>query len=454
MTQYDLAVVGAGPGGYPAAIYARKLGLKVVCIEKGLPGGTCLHVGCIPSKTLLHYTDLFSQFVDHAAIMKAEGACIDFQKLQAHKQKVIASLTSSLSHLFTNNGVDLVTGKARLTSATTIQVGEKEIRAKNILLATGSSSVALPFLPFDEKKVLSSTGALSLATVPASMTVVGTGVIGVELASVYRRLGTKVCCVELLPTVCSGLDLALSNGLLQALKKQGIECLLSTQVVSGKVTEQGVSLELKDANGSEFSSTSDVVLVAIGRRSHSMDLGLEEIGVKIQKNGALQVDSNFRTTVDSIYAIGDLIEGPMLAHRATEEGICVCELIAGRKAHIDYMSLPNVIYTFPECATVGLTEEEAKKTGRPYKAATSYLKGNPRAFTSGYDDGFVKVIADSKTDVLLGLHILAPQASEMISLGMVAISKKMTVKELSLLPFPHPTLSEAIKEACLQVIPK
>ena len=451
MTNYDLAVIGAGPGGYPAAIYASKLGLKVVCIEKGSVGGTCLNVGCIPSKTLLHFTDLFAQLVENEAIVKAQGAAIDFTALQTHKQKVIANLSASVAHLLSKNDVDFVAGKATLTSAHTIQVDDREITAKNILLATGSAPIALPFLPFDEKRVLSSTGALHLSAVPTSMVVVGAGVIGVELASVFQRLGTKVSCVELQPAVCSGLDLALSHGLLQALKKQKIEFLLSTQVVSGKVSDKEVSLELKGASGEKIDCTSDVVLVAIGRRPATMDLGLEAVGVKIQKNDSIQVDGSFQTTVDSIYAIGDLIEGPMLAHRATEEGIAVCDLLAGKKTRIDYMSLPNVIYTFPECATVGLTEEEVKKTERPYKVATAYLKGNPRAFACGYQEGFVKVIADGKTDALVGMHILSPQASEMIAIGMVAISQKMKVGELALLPFPHPTLSEAIKEACLQI---
>ena len=451
MTNYDLAVVGAGPGGYPAAIYASKLGLKVVCIEKGSVGGTCLHVGCIPSKTLLHFTDLFAQLAENEALIRAPGATVDFTVLQAHKQKVIANLSSSVAHLLSKNGIDFIAGKATLTSAHTIQVDGREITTKNILLATGSAPIALPFLPFDEKRVLSSTGALHLTTVPTSMVVVGAGVIGVELASVYERMGTKVSCVELLPTVCSGLDLALSHGLLQALKKQKIEFLLSTQVISGKVSEKGVSLELRRENGEKIERTSDVVLVAIGRRPATVDLGLEAVGVKIQKNGSVQVDGSFRTSVDSIYAIGDLIEGLMLAHRATEEGIAVCDLLAGKKTRIDYMSLPNVIYTFPECATVGLTEEEVKKTERPYKVATAYLKGNPRALASGYQEGFVKVIADGKTDALLGMHILSPQASEMIAIGMVALSQKMRVGELAFLPFPHPTLSEAIKEACLQI---
>jgi dihydrolipoamide dehydrogenase len=456
MTDYDLAVIGAGPGGYLAALYANQLGLKVVCIEKGTVGGTCLHVGCIPSKTLLHFTDLYAQLLENRTFIPTSTATVDFAALQAHKQKVIGSLSSAVSYLFSKNGVDLVTGKATLTSAHTIQVEGfgKEISAKNILLATGSLPIELPFLPFDEKKILSSTGALNLAAVPSSMLVVGAGVIGVELASVYARLGTKVRCVELLPTVCAGLDAALSQGLLQALKKQKIEFLLSTQVMSGKVSDKGVTLELKGQDGERASCTSDVVLVAIGRRSATKELGLEAAGVKVEKNGSIQVDGSFRTSVPSIYAIGDLIEGSMLAHRATEEGIAVCELLAGKKAAIEYMSLPNVIYTFPECATVGLTEEEVKKSGRPYKTATAYLKGNPRALASGYQEGFAKVIADAKTELLLGLHILSPQASEMISIGMVAISKKMKASELAFLPFPHPTLSECIKEACLQILRK
>ena len=444
---FDLAVIGTGPGGYPAAIRAAQLGLRVVAIEKAAVfGGTCLNVGCIPSKSLLHFTELVLE--SQGPIFTAGN--INFAQLNAHKEKAIALLGHSVQSLLQKNKVETVIGEAKLVNATRIVVNGKEIQAKNILLATGSEPIPLPFLPFDEKSILSSTGALALKQVPQSMIVVGAGVIGVEMASVFARLGTQVTVVELLPAVCSGLDSELSRELLKALENQEIKFLLSTKVVSGNIEEQSVTLQLQ--NEQVFDCSADVVLVAIGRRPSSQQLNLEKIGVTTLPGGFIQVDSSFRTSVPTVYAIGDLIQGPMLAHRASAEGVAVAEGLAGYPAPpVDYMALPNVIYTSPEAATCGLTEEEVKALKMPYKAKVAPLRGNPRAIATDTTVGFVKVIADEITGVLLGIHILSPHASELIAFGMLALSKKMKVADIADLPFPHPTFSESIKEACLQI---
>jgi len=453
-TKYDVVVIGSGPGGYVAAIRAAQLGLKTACIEK-MPslGGTCLNIGCIPSKTLLQATEDYQHLLKHG---KTEGIeysnlSYNFPQMMKRKSEVVKNLTDGVAKLFKGRNIDWIPGTGRLTSAHSVEVtnGDQKqtIEAENFILATGSEPIALPFLPFDEKKIVSSTGALSLPEVPKKMIVIGAGVIGVELASVYNRLGTEVTIVEMLDHICPAMDQALSKALLQSLKKQGILFHLSTQVMKGAVEGDNVAITIKEGETVSV-LTGNVVLVGVGRRPYSTGLGLQEMGISLTKRGFVEVDGSFRTALPNVYAIGDLIDGAMLAHRASDEGIAVAEIIAGKVPHINYMAVPNVIYTFPEVASVGLTEKESREAGFDLAVGTSYFRGNPRARCMGEDEGFVKVIGDSVSGRLLGMHIIGPHASEMIGEGVMAIEKKATLNEIAHASHAHPTLTEAIKEAC------
>ncbi|MBS0655569.1 MAG: dihydrolipoyl dehydrogenase [Verrucomicrobia bacterium] len=457
---YDVAVVGSGPGGYFCAMRASQLGLKVACIEEvSLLGGTCLHYGCIPSQTLLHSSELYARFAHEAAKrgIEIEKASSHFPLMMDQKIEVVGDLSAALKALFQKHHIDVIQGRGRITDKHTITVfsdaGKKQVTAKSIVLATGSRPVPLPFLPFDEKKILSSTGALSLQTLPKSMVIIGGGAVGVELASVYSRLGTKVTIIEMMPSICTGMERSLADALYELLKGQKIRFLLNSNVIGAKdLGAKGVQLWVRLGDGIETTITGSVVVVAIGRHPLSNDLGLLELNIDVTSKGNIMVNSQFRTSHPNIYAIGDLIDGPMLAHRATLEGIAVAEIIAGQKPRLDYTQVPNVIYTNPEAATVGLTEDMAKELGKSVLTGEYELKGNPRARCARNLDGFVKVVADAETKRLLGLHILASHASEMISVGAIALAKKMTLEELASLPFPHPTYSEAIKEACLAAL--
>lgn len=450
---YDVVVIGSGPGGYIAALRAAELGLKTACIEKDAElGGTCLNVGCIPSKALLQSSEDYWWVKNDAAEMgvHAENVRFDFMQIMERKAKVVKSLVDGVAGLFKQHHVDRIQGVGKLVSPHRIEVDngkEKvEIEAEYILLATGSEPIALPFLPFDEKRVLSSTGALSLPQVPKKMLVVGAGVIGVELASVYKRLGSEVVIVEMLDVICPAMDHAISKELLRVLKKQGLVFHLGVQVTKAVVESTSVTLTVKQGDREE-THTADVVLVAVGRRPYSRGLGLAEIGIETTKQGFVPVDSNFRTVVPNVFAIGDLIEGPMLAHKASDEGTAAVEIMAGRQPRINYMAIPNVIYTHPEVAAIGLTEKEAVGMGLKPKIGTSFFKGNGRARCAGETEGFVKVIGDSATGRLLGLHIIGAHASEMIGEGVLAIDKRATVADLAAASHAHPTLSETIKEA-------
>lgn len=426
---YDVVVIGSGPGGYVAAIRAAQLGLKTACIEKGKTlGGTCLNVGCIPSKVLLHDTE-----VSH-----------DFAKMMGRKTEVVSGFTSGIEFLFKKNKIDRISGHGKLKGPNTIDVDGKIIEAKNIVLATGSAPISLPFLPFDEKKILSSTGALALPSVPKKMLVVGAGIIGVELGSVYKRLGSEVVFIEFLDRICPAFDSALSKGLQKALTSQGMVFHLSHKVVKA----QGTTLTVQGPTG-ESQFTGDVVLVAVGRRPFSDNLGLETVGIQKDAKGFVSIDASFRTSQPNIFAIGDLVEGPMLAHKASEEGVVVAELIAGHHPTINYMTIPNVAYTHPEVASVGLTEEEVKARSLSYKVSQFPFKANSRARCIGDDEGFVKMIAEQKSRRILGVHILGPNASELIAEATLAMQLKATADQLADTCHAHPTLSEALKEAAL-----
>lgn len=443
---YDLAVIGSGPGGYIAAIYAARSGIKVICIEQMKTfGGTCLNVGCIPSKALLQSTEYFERVHQHG---KEHGIFfdelrVDLAEMMKRKEKVVTGLTEGVAYLFKKYKVETLKGKATLLTPTTIQVNDQEIQAKSIILATGSEPIPLPFLPFDEKIVLSSTGALSLPKVPKKMLMIGAGIIGLELGSVYRRLGTEVEVIEILDRPVPTLDLDLSKGIAQILKKQGIVFHFNT-----KVNEARVNGSVELITDSE-SFKGDVVLVAIGRRPYTQGLGIETLGIEKDKAGRIVIDDFFRTSVPNIYAIGDLIEGPMLAHKASEEGIAAVDCIAGKHSLVNYLSIPNVMYTWPEVAAVGMTEQEAKEANLEILIGKMPFKAVPKARCSGDEEGFVKIIGEKNSDRVIGMHIIGANASEIIHEGVLAIEKKMTLEDLGKICHAHPTLSEGIKEAAL-----
>jgi dihydrolipoamide dehydrogenase len=451
---YQVVVIGSGPGGYVAAIRAAQLGFRTACIEKDASlGGTCLNVGCIPSKTLLQSTEEYQRLLQHGKSLGIEYKELSYNlsRMMQRKEQVVKSLTDGVAMLFKGRQIDRIEGSGRLTGPHTIEVtngtNKQLIEAENIILATGSEPIALPFLPFDEKRVLSSTGALNLSSVPKKMVVIGGGVIGVELASVYSRLGSEVTVVEMLSQICPMMDEAVSRSLLQLLKKQGIAFHLSTQVTKGEVVREGVAITIKEQETTS-QLKGDLVLVGVGRRPYSTGLGLKEVGIETNPKGFVTVDGQFRTSLPNVYAIGDLIDGAMLAHRASAEGMAVAEIIAGQAPHVNYMAVPNVIYTHPEVAAVGLTEKEAREAGFTLLVGTSYMRGNPRGRCIEEEEGFVKVIGDKVTGRLLGMHIVSAHASEMIGEGMIAMEKQATLQELADAPNAHPTLSEAIKEAC------
>jgi dihydrolipoamide dehydrogenase len=454
---YDLIVIGAGPGGYVAAIRAAQLGLKTACVEKrGSLGGTCLNVGCIPSKALLESSHLYAEasndFEKHG--IKLTKVELDLKAMMARKDKVVGQLTKGIEFLFKKNKVEYVKGAGQITAPGEVTVdGKQKLAAKRILIATGSEVMPLPGVAIDEKQIVSSTGALALAKVPKSMVVIGAGYIGLEMGSVWSRLGAKVTVVEFLDRICPGMDGETAKMLQRLLKRQGLDFKLGSKVTAAKANKSGVSLTVEPAaeDGAAETLKADVVLVAIGRRPYTEGLGLEALGVAIDNRGFIQVDGKFQTNVEGIFAIGDAIPGPMLAHKAEEEGIAAVEIMAGQHGHVNYETVPGVVYTWPEVATVGKTEEELKDAGIEYKTGKFPFAANSRAKANDDTDGFVKILADAKSDWVLGAHIIGPDAGTLIHEAVMAMEFGGAAEDIARAFHAHPTLNEAVKEAALAV---
>ncbi len=457
---YDLVIIGGGPGGYIAAIRAGQLGMKVACIEKSERlGGTCLNIGCIPSKAMLQSSHKFEE-TGHALAahgVKVAGVELDLPTMLARKDKVVFDLTKGVEMLFRKNKVTWIKGAGRILGAGKVHVdltggGAEEIEAKHIIIATGSEVVPLPGVEIDETVIVTSTGALSLDPVPKHFVVIGGGYIGLELGSVWRRLGAEVTVVEFLDRITPTMDGETGKQLQRLLQRQGFSFKLSTKVTGAKKTDDGVTLTLEPAAGGTAEELkADVVLVSIGRRPFTDGLGLAEAGVELDERKRVKVDAHFQTNVPGIYAIGDVIAGPMLAHKAEEEGAVLVEQLAGQKPHVNYEVIPAIIYTHPEVASVGRTEEEVKAAGIEYKVGKFPFSANARSRTNADTDGFVKIIADAKTDQVLGVHIIGGEAGTMIAEAALAMEFGASSEDIARTCHAHPTVSEAVKEAALAV---
>ena len=451
---YDLIVIGTGPGGYVCAIRAAQLGLKVAVIEKrATHGGTCLNVGCIPSKALLHASELYAESQHSFAKMGIVAETkIDFPKLMTFKQEAIDGNTKGIDFLFKKNKVDVIRGSATIVGPGKVKVGETVHEAKTIVIATGSESANLKGVAIDEKQIVTSTGALVLEKVPATLTVIGAGVIGLELGSVYARLGSKVTVVEYLDRILPGMDSDVAKAFQRLLEKQGFTFKLASKVMGATVSQAGVSLSVEPAAGGAAEEVaSEIVLVAVGRVPNTEGLGCDAAGITRDGRGRIEIDNHFATSVPGIYAIGDVVRGPMLAHKAEDEGIAVAELLAGQAGHVNYDVIPGVVYTSPEVASVGKTEDELKAAGVNYKVGKFLFLANGRAKANQTTDGFVKILADAKTDRVLGCHILGPQAGELIHEVAVLMEFGGSAEDLARTCHAHPTLAEAVKEAAMAV---
>jgi dihydrolipoamide dehydrogenase len=457
---YDVVVIGAGPGGYVAAIRAAQLGLSVACIEKRARlGGTCLNIGCIPSKALLNASHKFAE-AGHALGqlgIKVAGVELDLPKMLGAKDKVVDGLTKGIEMLFRKNKVEHVKGAGRLAGGGRVEValeggGSRTLSARSIVIATGSEVMNLPGIAIDEKRIVSSTGALALPAVPKHLAVIGGGYIGLELGSVWRRLGAKVTVIEFLDRIVPGMDGEIAKQFQRLLGRQGLSFKLGSKVTGAMVAGEEVSLTVEPAQGGAAETlTADVVLVAVGRRPNTEGLGLAEVGVALDERGRVRTDGGFRTNVEGIYAIGDVIAGPMLAHKASEEGVALAELLAGEAGHVNYETVPGIVYTWPELAAVGKTEEELKAAGIEYKAGRFPFTANSRARCNFDTDGMVKLLADARTDRLLGAHILGPDAGTLIHECVMAMEFGGSAEDVARAFHGHPTLNEAIKEAALAV---
>jgi len=451
--RFDLVVLGGGPGGYVGAIRAAQLGMKVACVEKeDALGGTCLRVGCIPSKALLDSSELYDQIRNKAARhgFLVDGVSVDVAAMLRRKDEVVAGLTRGVAGLFKKNGIEWIRGFGRLTGTDTVEIegseGRRVLSAPNILLGTGSVPIELPFLKFDHQRIIDSTGALSIPEVPGHLVVVGGGVIGLELGSVWLRLGAKVTVLEAMPSILPGMDAEIVKQATRIFAKQGFQIRTGTRVTGAVRTGDTVTVSVEGSEPIE----ADYLLVAVGRRSYTEGMGFEEVGIPMER-GVIQVDRHYHTGVGGIRAIGDAIGGRMLAHKAEEEGIAAVELMAGKSGHVNYDAVANVVYTWPEIASVGATEEELKQKEVKYRVGKFPWSANGRAKAMGETDGMVKILADADTDRVLGVHILGPRASDLIAEAALAMEFEASAEDIARSVHAHPTLPEAMKEAALAV---
>ncbi|MBM9594800.1 dihydrolipoyl dehydrogenase [Roseitranquillus sediminis] len=453
MATYDVIVIGSGPGGYVCAIRCAQLGLKTACVEgRDTLGGTCLNIGCIPSKALLHATEQLHESQTNFSKMglMGEAPSVDWEKMLAYKDDVVAQNTKGIEFLFKKNKIDWIKGWASIPAKGQVKVGDETHEAKSIVIASGSEPTALPGIEVDEERIVTSTGALALKKISQSLAVIGAGVIGLELGSVYARLGAKVTVLEYLDHITPGMDPEVQKQFQKILAKQGLTFVLGAAVQSvdtGGDTST-VSYKLRK-NDSEQTLEAETVLVSTGRRPFTAGLGTEELGIAMTERGQIKVGNHWQTNVDGIYAIGDCIEGPMLAHKAEDEGMAVAEVLAGQHGHVNYEVIPSVIYTHPEVAMVGLTEEQLKKAGRDYKVGKFSFMGNGRAKANFAADGFVKILADKQTDRILGAHVIGPMAGDLIHEVCVAMEFGAAAEDLARTCHAHPTYSEAMREAAL-----
>ncbi|MCP4522403.1 MAG: dihydrolipoyl dehydrogenase [Cytophagales bacterium] len=457
--QYDVTVIGSGPGGYVAAIRCAQLGLKTAIIEKyPTLGGTCLNVGCIPSKALLdsseHFHNAAHTFAEHG--IKIDTPVVDLPQMIKRKDGVVKQMNGGVEFLMKKNKIDVHTGLGSFVNKNTIKITDSEGNAKEIttaktIIATGSKPMSIPAIPLDKKRVITSTEALNLQEVPKHMIVIGGGVIGMELGSVYARLGAKITVVEYADSIIPTMDKVLGKELQKVLKKEGFEFNFKTGVTGVVNNGDEVVVSAKNAKGEDVEFKGDYCLVSIGRKAYTEGLGLENVGIKTDDRGRVEVDAHLQTGVEGIYAIGDVVKGAMLAHKAEEEGVFVAETIVGQKPHINYNLIPGVVYTWPEVAAVGYTEQELKAQGRAIKTGAFPFKASGRAVASMDTDGLVKVIADKETDEILGVHMIGPRAADMIAEAVVAMEFRASAEDVARMSHAHPTFTEAIKEACLAV---
>lgn len=458
MSKYDVTVVGSGPGGYVAAIRCAQLGLKTAIIERyATKGGTCLNVGCIPSKALLdsshHFEEATKNFADHGIDIDGKPK-VNMKNMMKRKSDVVDQTTKGIDFLMDKNKIESFQGHASFVDEHTISIkGDdgktQEIETKNTIIATGSKPNELPFAPLDKERIISSTEALSLQEVPKHLILVGGGVIGLELGQVYKRLGADVTVIEYLDHIIPSMDKSLGKEMMRVMKKQKVKFKLSHQVTDIKRDGDEISVKAKDKKGKEVSFTGDYCLVSIGRKPYTAGLNAERAGVELNDKGQVKVGKNLRTTADSIYAIGDVIEGAMLAHKAEEEGTFVAEVIAGQKPHIDYNLIPNVVYTWPEVASVGKSEEQLKEEGVEYKSGQFPMRALGRSRASGDIDGMIKILSDKTTDEVLGVHMIAARAADLIAEAVTAMEFRASAEDISRMSHAHPTYAEAVKEAAL-----
>jgi dihydrolipoamide dehydrogenase len=462
MNNYDVIVIGSGPGGYVAAIRCAQLGMKTAIIERySVLGGTCLNVGCIPSKALLdsseHFHNAKHTFKEHGIDLK--DLQVNLKQMIERKRQVVSQTNGGIDYLMKKNKIDVYTGHGSFLDKNTVEIKKSDdstekISAKKIIIATGSKPSTIPGVEVDKKRIITSTEALELKEVPMHMIIIGGGVIGLELGSVYARLGAKVSVIEYADSIIGLMDRSLGKELQKVLKKEGMEFYLSHGVTGATVKGKEVTVKAKNKKGEDVSFTGDYCLVSVGRKPYTASLGLEKAGVKTDEKGRIETNNHLETNIPGIYAIGDVVKGAMLAHKAEEEGVFVAEVMAGQKPHINYLLIPGVVYTWPEVASVGYTEEQLKESGRAYKSGSFPFKALGRARASMDLDGFAKVLADKETDEVLGVHIIGPRAADIIAEAVVAMEFRASAEDIARMSHAHPTFTEALKEACLDATDK